>query len=120
MPSSDYASAVSGGLKLKGAKDAGIKKKSKKSKSSKDKAPEATNSEEVAGSGGSEAAAPSDKTLALTNTPSDPERDTTPITAGTGTGKTEAQRRHEEIKRKRVRPVQSSPLKRYHIGFIKP
>jgi protein FAM32A len=120
MPSSDYASAVSGGLKLKGgAKDAGIKKKSKKSRSSKEKAPKSPAPEEVAGPGASE-----DKTLALSNPSSDPERDTTPSAAGTGTGtgKTEAQRRHEEIKRKRVRtrPRSVQFPKRYQTGFTKP
>jgi hypothetical protein len=103
MPASDYTSTVSGGLKLKGgAKDAGVKKKSKKSKSSKDKT--AKPEEAAVAAREPEAAKPSDTTLALSNQPSDHDRDVTPSasTGGTGTGKTEAQRRHEEIKRKRV------------------
>jgi protein FAM32A len=103
MPASDYTSTISGGLKLKGgAKDAGVKKKSKKSKTSKDKAskpstPQTDSAEPEAGD--------SKTDLALTTTPS--SRDATPSDlqpsgSGAGSGKTEAQRRHEEIKRKRV------------------
>jgi protein FAM32A len=110
MPASDYTSTISGGLKLKGgAKDAGVKKKSKKSKTSKDKsAPKPSSTPQDGEEAGD--SKPSDKTdLALTTTPS--SRDATPSdllqpsSSGTGTGgsgKTEAQRRHEEIKRKRV------------------
>jgi hypothetical protein len=98
---------VSGGLKLKGgAKDAGVKKKSKKSKTSKDKTSkpqEAT----TAAAAEPESTKPSDTTLALSNPPSDHDRDLIP-SASTGTGKTEAQRRHEEIKRKRV-SLQTTP-----------
>ncbi|KAK3081696.1 hypothetical protein LTR53_020455, partial [Teratosphaeriaceae sp. CCFEE 6253] len=39
MPSSDYGNAISGGLKMKGAKDAGVKKPKKK-KSTKPSEPE--------------------------------------------------------------------------------
>jgi protein FAM32A len=106
MPASDYTSTISGGLKLKGgAKDAGVKKKSKKSKSSKDKAPKPSTPQ----ADPAEPEAGDSKTdLALTTTPS--SRDATPsdllqpsTSSGTSSGKTEAQRRHEEIKRKRVR-----------------
>ena len=113
MPASDYTSTISGGLKLKGgAKDAGVKKKSKKSKSSsskdKDKAqkpstPQAAEGEEEE-AGDSKTSDPT--ALAL------PDRDATPNEQqpSTGTGKTEAQRRHEEIKRKRVSPHTSHKI----------
>jgi len=107
MPASDYTSTISGGLKLKGgAKDAGVKKKSKKSKTSaskeKDKAPKPSTPQEDASA---DANNPPNTDLALSTTHS--ERDATPSdlqpsSSGTGSGKTEAQRRHEEIKRKRV------------------
>jgi protein FAM32A len=106
MPASDYTSTISGGLKLKGgAKDAGVKKKSK---GSKDKASKPSTTQDD--STEAQAQVGDSKTdLALTTTPS--SRDATPSdllqpsSSGTGTGgsgKTEAQRRHEEIKRKRV------------------
>ena len=100
MPASDYTSTVSGGLKLKGgAKDAGVKKKSKKSKSSKEKAAPKPTSQDGQEAGDSKT---NDTDLALATTHSD--RDATPSEqpGSSGTGKTEAQRRHEEIKRKRV------------------
>jgi len=103
MPASDYTSTISGGLKLKGgAKDAGVKKKSKKSKSSsKDKAaPKPSTPQDGEEAGDSK---DSNTNLALSTTHSD--RDATPSDqqpSSSGTGKTEAQRRHEEIKRKRV------------------
>lgn len=102
MPASDYTSTISGGLKLKGgAKDAGVKKKSKKTKSSKDKvAPKPSIPQEGEGAGDSKTP---NTDLALSTTHSD--RDATPSEqqpSSSGTGKTEAQRRHEEIKRKRL------------------
>ena len=109
MPASDYTSTISGGLKLKGgAKDAGVKKKSKKSKTSsskdKDKAPKPSTPQEDASVDDSK---PPNTDLALsTTTHSDrdatPSEQLVPSSSGTGSGKTEAQRRHEEIKRKRV------------------
>ncbi|KAM0703748.1 hypothetical protein Q7P35_009687 [Cladosporium inversicolor] len=105
MPASDYTSTISGGLKLKGgAKDAGVKKKSKKSKSSssKDKAPKPSTLQEGEEAEGSDSKTPN-ADLALSTTHSD--RDATPSEqqpSSSGTGKTEAQRRHEEIKRKRL------------------
>lgn len=96
MPASDYTSTVSGGLKLKGgAKDAGVKKKGKKSKSSKDKTPKPSSQDESTAAGDSKTP---ETALALS------DRDATPSEqpSSSGAGKTEAQRRHEEIKRKRV------------------
>jgi protein FAM32A len=105
MPASDYTSTISGGLKLKGgAKDAGVKKKSKKSKSSKDKAAAAKPSTPQEGEEAGDSKTPNTD-LALSTTHSDRDAtpsDQQPSSSSTGTGKTEAQRRHEEIKRKRV------------------
>jgi protein FAM32A len=107
MPASDYTSTISGGLKLKGgAKDAGVKKKSKKSKSSsKDKAAAAAKPSTPQEDASADDSKPPNSDLALSTTHS--HRDATPSdlqpsSSGTGSGKTEAQRRHEEIKRKRV------------------
>lgn len=102
MPASDYTSTISGGLKLKGgAKDAGVKKKSKKSKSSsKDKAAPKPSIPQDGGEVGDSKAPNNDLALSTTHS-----RDATPSEqqpSSSGTGKTEAQRRHEEIKRKRV------------------
>jgi hypothetical protein len=124
MPASDYTSTVSGGLKLKGgAKDSGIKKKKKSSSSKKKSAPETTTTtrEEEKGERSGEiqpsAAGDSSTALALSSTSRQAqideddeeqalERRSRSNSAApsnvTGTGKTEAQRRHEEIKRKRV------------------
>ena len=114
MPASDYTSTISGGLKLKGgAKDAGVKKKSKKSKSSKDKAaPKPSTSRDGEEAGDSKT---TDSDLALSTTHS---RDATPSeqpsSSGTGSGKTEAQRRHEEIKRKRVCQAPRKEEEKHH------
>jgi len=120
MPASDYTSTVSGGLKLKGgAKDSGIKKKKKSSSSSKKKSALETPAKEGQGEG-SEATKPaagdddSSTALALSTTRDDKDEDdeegalrrrsrsSSAVPGNPGTGKTEAQRRHEEIKRKRV------------------
>jgi hypothetical protein len=121
MPASDYTSTVSGGLKLKGgAKDSGIKKKKKSSSSSKKKsATEPTKEEGEAGSEESKPAAAESSTALARQAQIDEddeeeqalERRSRSSSAvpnynnnnnSIGTGKTEAQRRHEEIKRKRV------------------
>ncbi|KAK5714119.1 hypothetical protein LTR15_011027 [Elasticomyces elasticus] len=93
MPSSDYSSAVGGGLKLKGAKDAGIKKKKKKSKPSEPAtaASEAEPSEQTALQ-----KALADEETGLEATGKEREAETRQF------GKTEAQIRHEERRRKRL------------------
>ncbi|KAK4888522.1 hypothetical protein LTR27_012583 [Elasticomyces elasticus] len=93
MPSSDYSSAVGGGLKLKGAKDAGIKKKKKKSKPSESAAAasEAEPSEQTALQ-----KALADEETGLEATGKEREAETRQF------GKTEAQVRHEERRRKRL------------------
>ncbi|KAG8626815.1 hypothetical protein KVT40_005760 [Elsinoe batatas] len=86
MPSSDYTSAVGGGLKLKGAKDAGIDKKKKKKKRP---LPEAERSPRPTGD-------------------DDGDADSTAVSKdrnGSGsrnTKKTETERKHEEVRRKRL------------------
>jgi hypothetical protein len=118
MPASDYTSTVSGGLKLKGgAKDSGIKKKKKSGSSSKKKsAPEPATTQDEQGEKSEEPqAAAGESSTALARQPQIDEDDEEQAlenrrsrsssavpTNIAGSGKTEAQRRHEEIKRKRV------------------
>jgi protein FAM32A len=122
MPASDYTSTVSGGLKLKGgAKDGGIKKKKKSSSSGSKKKSESEDKksaiEPTTGDEGSESAAAGESSTALTRQPPQIDEDdeeqalesrsrsrsgSAVPTNIAGSGKTEAQRRHEEIKRKRV------------------
>lgn len=92
MPSSDYGNVVGGGLKLKGAKNAGIKKK-KKSQTSKpsDTAVAVVDKEES--DDVQKVLADEDVEGALAK---EREDDTKQY------GKTEAQRRFEERRRKRV------------------
>ena len=94
MPSSDYTNAVGGGLKLKGVKDAGVKKHKKK----KAKA-DAVESKPVEGE--------QDEQSAIQTALAEEEGDgNTVLTQAEADvkefGKTEAQRRHEERRRKRV------------------
>jgi len=95
MPSSDYSSAIGGGLKLKGAKDAGIKKKKKK----KSKPAEPTNSkvEEKSSDDTALQNALADEETSLEASGVEREGETKQY------GKTEAQKRHDERRRKRVR-----------------
>ena len=121
MPASDYTSTVSGGLKLKGgAKDGGIKKKKKSSSSGSKKKSESEDKksaiEPTTGEEGSEPAAAGESSTALARQPQIDEDDAeealesrsrsrsgSAVPANiAGSGKTEDQRRHEEIKRKRV------------------
>ncbi|KAK0276965.1 hypothetical protein LTR91_013839 [Friedmanniomyces endolithicus] len=94
MPSSDYSSAVGGGLKLKGAKDAGIKKKKKK----KSKPAEPTNSkvEEKSSDDTALQNALADEETSLEASGVEREGETKQY------GKTEAQKRHDERRRKRL------------------
>lgn len=111
MPSNDYSSTISGGLKLKGgAKDAGVKKKKKsssKTKSSKAEkeasgTPDPTRAEQEEEE--REGAGRESKSVE----PAESSRDTAATIGGAGgSGKTDAQLRHEEIKRKRVRDESS-------------
>lgn len=111
MPSSEYGNAVGGGLKLKGAKDAGVKKHNKKKK------PKADSSEPK----------PTDEAekeqrveqTTLQKALADEEEKGDGIVAQQEAevkeyGKTEAQRRHDERRKKRVC---SSPLVCEAIGY---
>lgn len=97
MPSSDYGNAVGGGLKLKGAKGAGVKKHKKKEKKAK---PSETESIEKQ----------LENETALQKVLAEEEKDDGEdgVVAKQREvevkeyGKTEAQRRHEERRKKRV------------------
>lgn len=106
MPSADYGNAVGGGLKLKGAKDAGVKKKKKEKKSKTadagdgDKAQQSALQKALADedkdddeTGGSQVAGTRGMDGALETTDHSDHKDY---------GKTEAQKRQEELRRKRV------------------
>lgn len=100
MPSSDYSSAVGGGLKLKGAKDAGVKKhKKKKAK------PESSESTTAAAEKNPEDGESTALQKALAE---EEDKHTVAGKMDKDAGKTEAQRKHEEMRRKRVRS--STPL----------
>nr|POE56901.1 uncharacterized protein c31g5.21 [Quercus suber] len=103
MPSSEYANAVGGGLKLKGAKDAGVKKHKKKRKDKSVALVETSDADP------SSSVAPDEQTERRGNAETMAQKvakeedtmlrkDTADV--GPHFGKTEAQRRHEERRRK--------------------
>lgn len=107
MPSSEYGSVVGGGLKLKGAKDAGVKKHKKK--------------ESKTDTGESNLTADSKKEQQLERAGVDEalaEEEEKGHEEGTKQqeaevkefGKTEAERRHEARRKKRVRISHMSPV----------
>jgi len=104
MPSSDYTSAVGGGLKLKGAaQDAGVKKTKKKKKPFKTEGePEVPQS--------TDGSVSLQRALAEEEKNGEKDNEVTALERAAETrelGKTEAQKRHEERRRKRVcSPVQ--------------
>ncbi|CZT17202.1 uncharacterized protein RCC_03034 [Ramularia collo-cygni] len=94
MPSSDYSSAIGGGLKLKGA---GVDKKKKKK--SKPKPPaENKSKEDGAGSAAENESSALQKALAEEEGEVEKPQESEVNTFG----KTEAQRRHEERRKKRA------------------
>ncbi|KAH0364036.1 hypothetical protein KCU65_g6996, partial [Aureobasidium melanogenum] len=96
MPSSEYTSA-GGGLKLKGAKNAGIeKKRKKKSSSSKSTAVAAATSSSKDATPAKDTTDPED-TTDLEQREKNKEESLIP-----DDGKTEYERRHEETRRKRL------------------
>ncbi|KAG9836504.1 hypothetical protein KCU98_g11134, partial [Aureobasidium melanogenum] len=96
MPSSEYTSA-GGGLKLKGAKNAGIeKKRKKKSSSSKSSAAAAATSSSKDATPAKDTTDPED-TTDLEQREKNKEESLVP-----DDGKTEYERRHEETRRKRL------------------
>lgn len=97
MPADDYSSAVGGGLKLKGSKPTGIGKRKKKDKS---KIAEA-NATEGSREGGEDALI---QKSGIVGEDID-EKELAKLEQeayAPGDGKTEAERKHEEMKRKRV------------------
>jgi len=126
MVSDDYLAPTTGGsLRLKGAKDAGITKKKKKKKPPPPKpsispVPGQQAGSDSLGAGTGDAASDKVEDGATENTATAPERGVNPLQeegserAGEGEEsthvyKTEAERRHEEMRRKRVR-FRSPPL----------
>lgn len=99
MPSSDYSNAVGGGLKLKGAKNTGVKKhKKKKAK------PEASESKATSAEKEQNGETSTALQKALAEEESEETHERAKLERGDkDAGKTEAQRKHEEIRRKRVR-----------------
>ncbi|KAH7092022.1 hypothetical protein FB567DRAFT_516298 [Paraphoma chrysanthemicola] len=100
MPSSDYTSAVGGGLKLKGA---GIdkKKKKKKPKPTEDAAESSKTSTDVA----KRPTADDTTTKSPSHTPGrslSPDAAEQRLKEAGGRKKTEAERRHDEMRRKRL------------------
>lgn len=94
MPSSDYSSAIGGGLKLKGA---GVDKKKKKKTKSKPIA-ESESKED-----GVDPAADKESTALQKALAEEEDEVEKPKESEVNTfGKTEAQRRHEERRKKRV------------------
>ncbi|GAB1736476.1 hypothetical protein NU219Hw_g7626t1 [Hortaea werneckii] len=117
MPSADYGNAVGGGLKLKGAKDAGVKKKKKEKKSKA--AADAGDLDKAHQNALQKALADEDKgddETGGSQVAGIPERDGVEAEApgiaehgdhkGSGDhkdyGKTEAQKKQEELRRKRL------------------
>ena len=98
MPSSDYTNAIGGGLKLKGAKDAGVDKKKKKKKAKAD----ATESKPADAAEKEIELSGVQKTLAQEENEDDKDVVKQQESEVKEYGKTEAQRRHEERRRKRV------------------
>lgn len=100
MPSSDYTSTVGGGLKLKGAKDAGVKKhKKKKPKGEANDSKTERSTERIESDAESGAL---QKALANEEEGEVKGSDVPGKKEARGDGKTETQRKHEEMRRKRV------------------
>jgi protein FAM32A len=96
MPTDDYTPITRGSLKLKGVKDSKIDKKKKKKKKTEDSDSISKSAEVVASDKDGEDALGAEGSAEK------------PPTTHTGAGKTEAERRHEEMRRKRVRCAPSS------------
>jgi protein FAM32A len=93
MPSSDYTTAIGGGLKLKGA---GVDKKKKKKKS---KPAAESSSTAVAKHSGDDAAPSPSRTPGRSLSPETAEQSLKEVG---GRKKTEAEKRHDEMRRKRL------------------
>lgn len=118
MPSSDYSNAVGGGLKLKGPNSAGVKKKKKKVKAEADTAQETAGIKEMEKSELPDQSDQLDRGSALIRALADEEKDGVDaqdqqVAESKEHGKTEAQRRFEERRRKRVRLSDDSMPRAY-------
>ena len=102
MGADEYAAVASGSLKLKGVKDSKIDKKKKKKRKQVEDDPSKEPAEIAKGQGElldtNAASKPSERTLGEALAEEDAENEGRPL----GAGKTEAERRHEERRRKRV------------------
>lgn len=97
MPSSDYTSAVGGGLRLKGAKDAGIDKKKKKKKRPATDTSRDVDTPPTESRDGEEASE-----RRITKRVGSEEASGNTERVSERTEKTEAEKKHEETRRKRV------------------
>jgi protein FAM32A len=106
MPSDDYTSAIGGGLKLKGSKPSGITKTKKKKKDKLKSVGEA--GEASAASSSTEITKPESENATKSRkaeVSDDVEADELlSLEEEAYGGKTETERKHEEMKRKRVSP----------------
>ncbi|OAK95497.1 DUF1754-domain-containing protein [Phaeosphaeriaceae sp. SRC1lsM3a] len=98
MPSSDYSTAIGGGLKLKGA---GVdkKKKKKKSKATEDAAESSKSTSTAVAKQNDDATKSPSHTPGRSLSPDTAERE---LKEGGGRKKTEAEKRHDEMRRKRL------------------
>ena len=106
MGKDEYSTAIGGGLKLKGGKPNGVMKKKKKRNKVKDQLEEA-----LTGSGSEKAVVKSqtrEQEDKEAGAPEDTKEHEDSDSQDLYEGKTEAERKHEEMRRKRVRPF--SPL----------
>lgn len=105
MPSDDYSAAVSGGLKLKGVNPSSKVSKHKKKKPKPAQSAASETAEDVKNSASAEGLKPDgEDSEAITRRSRDGsnERDEEPTSPPARAGKTEAELRHEERRRKRL------------------
>lgn len=107
MPSSDYSNAVGGGLKLKGAGGGGVDKKKKKKKAKKPTEKENEKEDGAREEGQEDVKQDDGQSTALQKALAEEEKTTGKDSDAAETevreyGKTEAQRRFEERRKKRV------------------
>ena len=105
MPSDDYSAAVSGGLKLKGVNQSSKVSKHKKKKPKPAQSATSETAEEAKNSASAEGVKPDgEESEAITRKSRDGsmDREEEPTSPPARVGKTEAELRHEERRRKRV------------------
>ena len=121
MPSDDYSAAVSGGLKLKGVNPSSKVSKHKKKKPKPAQSATSETVEEAKNSASAEALKPDgEDSEAITRRSQDGsiERDEEATSPPARAGKTEAELRHEERRRKRVGlPYEQFAPEMYYIAL---